>query len=70
MAEREFPHASPEAREALTLARRARVSNEAIEPVADELHERLVVAMTHNHFADLFAELFGDPPKGRPIDLR
>lgn len=62
--------ASPEAREALAAARNAKASAHAALPVAQRLHEQLMVAMTENHFADLFERVMLGPHGGPTVDLR
>lgn len=61
---------SPEAVRALREAQRAKASTHAVEPLVDDLRERLVVAMTQNHFANLFERMLAGPRGEGTVDLR
>lgn len=56
---------TPEARDALESARRARRSSEAAIPVAERLRDRVRAAIAANHFADLMEETLTEAARRR-----
>lgn len=59
------PQPSPEARNALESARRARRSSEAALPVAERLRDRVRAVIAANHFAELMEDTLREAARRR-----